>query len=190
MGEFNAAHALDEAKERNEQLAEGTKLVPIMAAIIAVFAALATLFANHSSISGLATKTEAILASSKATDTWNYYQAKRLKIEVNRAMMLSGAVSNPKGLSAMQKTVAKEDAQSQTLLTQAQGLDKESDDHYERSERYMQSYEKYEVAATLFEVSVVLVSITALMRTKVMLFIAGGATIVGIAFFAQGWFLH
>ncbi|HET9095160.1 MAG TPA: DUF4337 family protein, partial [Candidatus Baltobacteraceae bacterium] len=120
----------------------------------------------------------------------NYYQAKRLKIEVNRAMLLSGAVSNPKGLSAMQKTVAKEDTQSQTLLTQAQQLDKESDDRYERSERYMQSYEKYEVSATLFEVSVVLVSITALMRTKAMLFIAGGATIIGIAFFAQGWFLH
>lgn len=190
MGEFNAAHALEEAKERNEQLAEGTKLVPIMAAVIAVFAALATLFANHSSISGLAAKTEAILASSKATDTWNYYQAKRLKIEVNRAMMLSGTVSNAKGLAAMQKTVAGEDRKSHALLVQGQQLDKESEDHYAASERFMQSYEKYEVSATLFEVSVVLVSLTALMRTKIMLFVAVGATIVGIAFFAQGWFLH
>lgn len=190
MGEFNAARALDEARERNEQLAQGTKLVPILAAVIAVLAALATLFANHSSISGLATKTEAILASSKATDTWNYYQAKRLKIEVNRAMLLSGAVSNPKGRTEMQKTVAKEEGKSQILLVQAQQLDKESDAHYQRSERFMKSYEKYEVAATLFEVSVVLVSVTALMRTKALLFVAGAATVVGIAFFAQGWFLQ
>lgn len=190
MGEFNAARALDEAKERHEQLTEGTKLVPIMAAIIAVFAALATLFANHSSISGLATKNEAILASSKATDTWNYYQAKRLKIEVNRALLLSGAVTNPKGRSQMQNTVAKEDTKSQALLTQGQQLEKDSEDHYDRSERFMQSYEKYEVSATLFEVSIVLVSITALMRTKVLLFVASGATIVGIVFFAQGWILH
>lgn len=190
MGEFNAAHALDEVKERQEQLERGDKLVPVLAAVIAVCAALATLFANHSSISGLATKNEAILSTAKATDTWNYYQAKRLKIEVNRALLLSGAVSNASGLKTMQKTVAKEDADSKKLLTQAQQLDTESDDHYDRAERFMQSYEKYEVSATLFEVSIVLVSLTALMRTKALLFVAGGATIVGLAFFAQGWILH
>lgn len=190
MGEFNAAHALGEVKERNEQLTEGQKLVPILAAVIAVFAALATLFANHSSISGLNTKNEAILAMNKATDTWNYYQAKRIKYEVNNALILSGAVTSAGGLKAMQRTAAKEDADSHTVRDDAQKLQRESDEHYERSERFMQSYEKYEVSATLFEVSIVLVSVTALMRTKALLWVAGGATIVGIAFFAQGWFLH
>lgn len=190
MGEFHAARALDEAKERLEQISAGEKLVPIMAAIIAVFAAIATLFANHSSISGLATKNEAILSTSKATDTWNYYQAKRLKLEVNKAFILSGGVSNASGLKLMQQTVAREDSASKKVLGQAQQFDAESDDHYNRSERFMQAYEKYEVSATLFEVSIVLVSITLLMRTKALLFVAVGATIVGIAFFAQGWFLH
>lgn len=190
MGEFNAARALDEAKERGEQLAEGTKLVPVMAAIIAVFAALATLFANHSSISGLATKNEAILASSKATDSWNYYQAKRLKYEVNNTLIISGAVSNAAGRKQMQQTATREEAGAKKVLLQAQQYEAQSDDHYERSERFMQSYEKYEVAATLFEVSIVLVSITALMRTKVLLLVGGGATIIGIVFFAQGWILH
>lgn len=190
MGEFNAAHALDEAKERHERLTEGEKLVPILAAIIAVFAALATLFANHSSIAGLSTKNEAILASSRATDTWNYYQAKRLKIEVNSALINSGAVSSQNGLKKMQATITKENTESKTLLKEGQNLDAQSNDQYDSSERYMQSYEKFEVAATLFEVSIVLVSVTALMRTKVLIFVAGGATIVGIAFFMQGWLLH
>lgn len=190
MSEFHAARVLDEATEREEQVERGQRLVPILAAIIAVFAALATLFANHSSITGLATKNEAILSTAKATDTWNYYQAKRLKIEVNRALMLSGAVSNAAGLKTMQQTVAKENAASQNLLKQAQQYDAESDDHYDRSERVMQSYEKFEVAATLFEVSIVLVSLTALMRTKAFLFVAGGATLAGIVFFAQGSLLR
>jgi len=56
MPEFNAGHALDEAMERNEQVAHGGILVPIAAAVIAVFAALETLSANHKSISGLAEK--------------------------------------------------------------------------------------------------------------------------------------
>lgn len=190
MAEFNAAHALSEAKERSEQVVEGDKLVPILAAIIAVFAALATLFANHSSISGLATKNEAILSSTKATDTWNYYQAKRVKIEVNNALMASGAATSAAGLKKMQTTVTKEDASSNALRLKAQQLDAQSDDDYERSERFMQSYEKFEVAATLFEVSIVLVSVTALMRNKTLLYVAGGATMIGIVFFAQGSLLH
>jgi len=54
------------------------------------------------------------------------------------------------------------------------------------SNRFMGSYENYEVGATLFEVSVVLVSITALMRTKLFLLLAGGATLVGLGFLAVG----
>lgn len=190
MAEFDAAHTMDEIKERSEQVAEGRKLVPILAAIIAVLAALATLFANHSSISGLAMKNEAILDSSKATDMWNYYQAKRLKIEVNKALISAGAVSNSAGLKTMHGTITKEDRESAKVQARARALDAKSADEYERSERFMQSYEKYEVAATFFEVSVVLVSVTALMRTKVLLGVAGVATLVGILFFAQGWMLH
>lgn len=191
MGEFNAAHALNEANERNEQLAEGgQKLVPILAAVIAVFAALATLFANHSSISGLATKNEAILVQSKATDTWNHYQAKRIKLEVNRALILSGAVTSAEGLKKMSAIVSKEDTESGQTLLDAQKLDTQSDQEYERAERFMQSYEKFEVAATFFEVSIVLVSITALMRTRILMYIGCVATLVGIIFFAQGWVLH
>lgn len=190
MGEFHAGQALDEAKERREQVAEGEKLVPILAAIIAVFAALATLFANHSSMTGLATKNEAILASSKATDTWNHYQAKRLKIEVNRALINSGAVSSAAGLKKMESTVTKEDASSTDLQKEAQQLDAQSDDEYERSERFMQAYERFEVSATLFEVSIVLVSITALMRTNALLYVAGGATLVGMIFFLLGSLLR
>lgn len=190
MPVFNAARAMNQFKQRAEQLAEGEKLVPILAAVIAVFAAIATLFANHSSISGLAMKNEAILATSKATDTWNYYQAKRLKLEVNRAILISGAASDANGRKAMQKTVAKEDSGSQSLLVKAQQLDAQSDDEYERSERFMQAYEKFEVAATLFQVSVVLVSITALMPTRALLYFVGVATIVGLGFFTQGLFLR
>lgn len=190
MAEFDAAHVLNEVKERGEQVEKGEKLVPILAAVIAVFAALATLFANHSSISGLATKNEAILLQSKASDEWNYYQAKRLKYEISSAFVLSGAAISKAGLSKLQSNAAKEDTESQDVQKDAQRIEAQSDDEYERADRFMQSYEKYEVAATFFEVSIVLVSITALMRTKVLLYVGCGATLVGIGFFIQGWMLH
>jgi hypothetical protein len=190
MGEFNAAHALDEVKERGEQLAAGEKLVPILAAIIAVFAALATLFANHSSISGLATKNEAILSMSKASDQYNYYESKRIKADVAAGLVDVGLVQNGPGAKKIQATIKKENDAAVLILPKAQQLEKQSDEDYVKSERYMQSYEKFEVAATLFEVSIVLVSVTALMKTKVLLFVAGGATVAGVAFFAIGLVSH
>jgi hypothetical protein len=190
MAEFHAAHTLNEAKEREAQLIEGEKLVPILAAIIAVFAALATLFANHSSMSGLATKNEAILAMNKSADQWNYYESKRIKVQLNQALINAGVVENTSGLKKMQALMNKEDTQAQGILKNAQGLQKESDDSYQRSERFMQSYEKYEVSATLFEVSIVLVSITALARLKPLLYVGCGASVIGLIFFAQGMFFR
>jgi hypothetical protein len=190
MAEFHASHTLHEAKELGEHLAEGEKLVPVLAAIIAVLAALATLFANHSSISGLATKNEAILAMSKASDQYNYYESKRIKVQLNQALINAGLVTNGDGMKKMKALMNKEDTQAKKILGDAQTLQKESDDEYARAERFMQSYEKFEVGATLFEVSIVLVSITALARTKALLFAGGGATLIGLVFFLQGMLLR
>ncbi len=191
MADFDATRTMSDVAERDAQLSRGMKTVPLLAAIIAVFAAIATLFANHSSISGLAAKNEAILAMSKASDQYNYYESKRIKVQLNQALITAGLVSSAAGLKTIQSGMAKEDEQAKNaILPEAQRLQSESDDHYRRSERYMQAYEKYEVSATLFEVSIVLVSLSALAQNKVFLYTAGGATLIGIVFFALGWFIR
>jgi hypothetical protein len=190
MPEFNAGHALDEAMERHEQAAQGGILVPIAAAVIAVFAALATLFANHNSIAGLAEKNAAILYQIKSSDQYNYYESSRIKTHVYQALLSSGVVSAESAKAQMQGTIGREKVKADRVLKVAQGDDVDAKDHFESSEAYMKAYEKFEVATTLFEVSIVLVSITALMRTRAMLFVALGATAVGLVFFALGWFTH
>jgi len=87
----------------------------------------------------------------------------------------------------MQSTVAREQTKANKILKIAQEDDVSAAEHFKDSESYMKAYEKFEVATTLFEVSIVLVSITALMRTRAMLLVAGGATLVGIVFFALGF---
>src|SRR5579884_2480961 len=125
MAEFHASRALDEVKERAEEVAEGAKLVPVLAAIMAVLAALATLFANHSSISGLATKNEAILAMNKAADQYNYYESKRIKVQLNQALINAGVVRNAGGLKTMQILMSKEDAQAKSILKNAKDLERD-----------------------------------------------------------------
>ncbi len=189
MPEFNAGRALDEAKERSEQVAQGGILVPIAAAVIAVLAALGTLFANHNSISGLAEKNEAILYQIKSADQYAYYESSRIKIHVYQALLGSGVVSAANTKAQMQNTIVREQSKADKILKVAGGDDVAATDHFQNSETYMKAYEKFEVATTLFEVSIVLVSITALMRTRAMLMVAAGATLVGLVFFAAG-FMH
>ena len=186
MPEFNAGHALDEAMERHNQIAEGSIFVPIAAAVIAVFAALGTLFANHNSIAGLAEKNEAILHQIRSADQYAYYEASRIKGHVYQALIGSGIVA-ASGRKTMQNTVSSEQTKANKILKVARKEDSEAADHFKASESYMKAYEKFEVATTLFEVSIVLVSITALMRTRAMLFIAAGATLIGIIFFGLGF---
>jgi hypothetical protein len=187
MPEFNAGHALDEAMERHEQISQGGILVPVAAAVIAVFAALATLLANHNSISGLAQKNEAILYQIKSADQYGYYESSRIKSHVYQAMLGTGIVTAAPARTQMQTTIASEQVKAGKILKVAQSDDVAAEEHFKDSESYMKAYEKFEVATTLFEVSIVLVSITALMRTRAMLFVAAGATLVGIVFFGLGF---
>jgi len=185
MAEFDAAEALTQAKERNEQIVEGSRIIPVAAAVAAVLAAVATLFANHSSISGLAQKNEAILYQSKAADQYNYYESKRIKVHVYEALLLAGT-SAPSAKKNMQSIINKENADAQRIGKKAHTYEAQSVEYSDASERFMRSYEAHEIAATLFSVSVVLISVTALMRTRVLLGVAAVTGLVGVSFFFTG----
>jgi Domain of unknown function (DUF4337) len=187
MAEFNAAHVLHEVDERVEQLETGGKFVPLTTAIIAVFAALATLFSNHSSVLGLQARTQAGITQTKASDQYNYYESKRIKAEMNQALMQSGLVKDQAALKVLRQRTAQVNNEAAAILKKAQAEEAQSEDELLQAERKMASYESHEVAATLFEVSIVLVSITALMsRFRALLYVALGFTFLGIAFFVNG----
>lgn len=187
MADFNAAQVWREVQDRGREVASGQRLVPVLAAIIAVLAALATLFAHHSSISAIAQKNEAILYQSKAADQYNYFESKRIKAQLDQGLIDSGIVARgTQGRRALENRIALENSQANSVLVKAKALETQSDEGLERSDRFMVKYENYEIAATLFEVSIVLVSITALVRTNVLLLLAGVATLVGLGFFTTG----
>jgi hypothetical protein len=188
MSEFNASRALQEVEERSAQLEAGGKFVPVATAIIAVFAALATLFSNHSSVSGLQLRTQAGITQTKASDQYNYYESKRIKAEVNQALLQAGLITNAAARSGMRSRIEAENAQAAGILSKAQAEEAQSEEELDRAEGSMRSYESHEVAATLFEVAIVLVSITAIMqKTRGMTALAGVAALTGLAFFLTGF---
>ncbi len=190
MPEFDAHRVLDGANERHEHLSHGgDPLVPISAATIAVLAALATLFANHGSTAALAQKNETIIYQSKAFDQYNYYESKRIKVHLNQALLDAGIVRDPSAQRRLESVVDKEASAAKRILVKARAYDAQAKVEAGASERQMASYESYEIAATFFEVAVVLASVTLLMRTRALLYVAGAGTAAGLWFFISG-FLH
>jgi len=183
---FDAHKALTEAVERHEHISKGGRLVPLAAAIIAVLAALGTLFAHHRSISALSVKNDSIIAQARSLDLYNYYQARRTRFTVYSALLAAGVPSDPAARKRLEDAASVESRASAQTLESAKQFEATSEHEQERSENILQSFETLEVATTLFEIAIVFVSISALSQTRLLLYLAGGMTAFGIAFFVTG----
>jgi hypothetical protein len=178
---------LEEANERHEQVtAHRSKLVPLAAAIIAVLAALGTLFTHHASIATLAAKNEAILTQARASDRYNSYESKRVRYYVYTAMVTAGVSRTPAGNDLLNKLAEKERESSLQVLAQAERLEAQVRDDEERAEAYLKSYETLQVGTTLFDISIVLVSISALASQRILLIFGCTVTAVGLVFAVVG----
>jgi hypothetical protein len=161
MEHIDVAQTLDAAKERIDQIRQGERVIPVLTAVIAVFAALAMLFANHSSITGLQARTQAGILMTRS----------------NQAILSGDMIQRGGGRDAAFK--------------KAQSYESDANVQLEKAERSMRSYESLEVAATLFQVAVVIVSITALMRgARTLIFVGCGVALVGLGFFITGLLMH
>ena len=160
--------------------------VSLAAAIIAVLAALGTLFAHHRSIAALSVKNQAILTQARATDTYNAYEAKQIRYNIYRALLSTGLVQNPQVQKRLESVAQQEQSSSPAVLEKARALERqaERDDTY--SESILRSYETLQFATTVFEISIVLVSISALSGTRVFLPLGCGASVFGVVLFIIG----
>jgi Domain of unknown function (DUF4337) len=182
----HAAKSFEEAQERHEHAGHtGPRWVPIAAAVLAVLAAIASYFGNLRSTQALVAKNDAIVATAHASDTWSQYQAGRVKYYLATTALQQG-MNGGGDAKALADTAKKEDAKGPPLMEKAKAFEEESARDNERSERLLQQHETIEVGATLFEVAIVLVSITALVGSRVLPITAGVAAVLGMAFFLFG----
>jgi hypothetical protein len=183
----NVHKKLQEATEIQSSADRGRRLVALAAAIIAVLAALGTLFTHHQSILGLTAKNHAILLQARASDTYNKYEAKRVRAQIIDGLLDAGMYRDQAARSRMESLAEKERRDSAHDFDSAQGYETESNLFEDRSERLLRSYETLQVATTFFDVAIVLVSISALVRTAILLAAGCGLSAVGIALTVMGF---
>ena len=173
--------AVEEARERHEHAshaAPSRRWIPLVAALLAVVAALANLASNQRSSDALIAKNEAILAQAKASDAYNFYEARGIKEHAYEALVDAGLVRDPQRLAKLSGIAKRERVEKAKPLADAQRYERAVAEENERSERVLHAHEILEIAVTLFEVAIVLVSISALVTTRLL----NGSVVVAAAF--------
>jgi hypothetical protein len=181
VSDFKPEEGVAEAAERRER-AGGSRWTPIAAAIVAVFAAFTNLQATQRSTQSLMQKNDAIVALTRASDTYNYYQAKATKEEIYKAAILAAKSSNP----VLRQTADKENREKGPVLEKAREYDRQAAEANERSEHFLRSQETLEIAVTMLQVAIVVLSISTLASAVFLTVVAAGATVLGVGFAVVG----
>ncbi|CAL8980437.1 DUF4337 family protein [Rhodoplanes serenus] len=186
------SHETLEHHEHAEHAAGHNKQIALLIAVIALFLA-------FSETLGKSAQTEAIGLNIKASDTWNFFQAKTVRQTSLRAaaeaMELQVAVAPTeeqkaalrKQIDAWRATVAryesdpKEKDGRKELRAHAESLEHERDTALAR-------YHHYEVASAAFQIGIVMCSAAVITGMMALAWAAGGIGVLGIVFMGIGLF--
>jgi Domain of unknown function (DUF4337) len=153
---------VEDAVEKNEK--RGSMAIAISTALMAVFAAMASLLAGHHA-------DEAVIEQIRASDQWAYYQAKGIKDEI-----LSLSTSPDKAArSAKYK--------SEQAQIQAEARESEAASH-----AHLEHHAILARAVTLFQISIAISAIAILTKKRLLWYIGLGISCFGIFFFITGIF--
>jgi len=170
--EANEAHELQEHAEHGSH-DTSMRPVALTMTILAVLVAITTVIGHRA-------HTEAILDQAQASDTWNEYQAK--KIRSNVASMFSDmlsvvTVADAKGAAKIAQGYAdhqdkwKEDLKE--LTEKAETLEKKKEQAEDRGLRF-------DLGEALLEIGLVVTSVTLLTRRRIYWFVGLGFSLGGI----------
>lgn len=158
-------------EQREEKKERWTMQLAISTALLAVLAALGSLFAGHHS-------NEALIAQIKTSDTWAHYQSKSIKYEVV-AFMKEVKSGDAAEVSKLDAKLAGYKKDQEDLKKEAEATAKESDFHLDRHVTLARS-------VTIFQISIAISAIAMLTQRKFLWYGSLGFSIIGLVLFIMG----
>ena len=186
------AHEKIEQAEQAEHAVHSNEKIALLISVLALFLA-------FSETLGKSAQTEGLSLNIKASDTWNFFQAKTIRQTTLRAAaealsVQAAAASNEearaafaKQIDAWQKTVAryesdpKERDGRKELREQAEKYEHERDTALAR-------YHHYEFASAGYQIGIVLASAAVITGMIGLAYAAAGLGVLGLVFLAIGLF--
>ena len=188
-------HEKMEHAEHAEHAGRKNKQIALLISVIALFLAFAETL-------GKAAQTEGLSLNIKASDTWNFFQAKTIRQTTLRTAaeeMTAGLAQAPndEARAAMTKQIEAWRA----TVTRYESDPKEKDgrkelrqlaEHYEHErDTALARYHHYEIASAALQIGIVLASAAVITGMNVLAFAAGGLGLLGLVFMAIGlWAPH
>jgi len=172
-------HEMEELQEAAESGREHSNMAPVSLtmAILAVLVAIAALLGHRA-------HTEEVLLQDRATDTWNYYQAKNIRRhtteqldELLKVLPLKDAAAADTLVKKNEAAIAKSKGEQDEIQNKARELEAEV-------EMFTHRANHYDLGETLLEVGLVICSITLLTKKRhywIAGIIAGAAGVVATA---------
>jgi hypothetical protein len=149
--------------------------VALSSALLAAFAAVASLLAGHNA-------NEAVISQIESSDQWSYYQSKAIK-EAQLAGKLDILTALDKPLADADKSkVAQYEKDKEDVRKDAERLEKQS-------QRLLGTHEGLAVSVTLFQIAIAVGAISVLIKRKPFWWVSIVVGVIGVGFFAQALLL-
>jgi len=161
--------------------------IALTTALLAVFAAVASLEAGSTVNEALLLKTEATRAQAEASDQWAYYQAKGIKAAVQEASREAWLAQGKPAPDGFEKTAARYAHEQEEIQTLAKDKERERDAKSEEADGLLARHHGFAGAVALFQIAIALGAIAALTRASLVWL---GSVIVGasgIVIFSLQW---
>jgi heme/copper-type cytochrome/quinol oxidase subunit 4 len=164
---------LEAAEEKKERW---TLYVALSTAIIAVMAAMGSMYGNHHA-------NEAMLEQVKSSDQWAYYQSKSIKAEL--------AASTAQIFLAIGKPLPADNvAKMEQYKTDKEDIKKKAEELESNSEQHMKVHVELSRAVTIFQVAIAISAISILTRKKLMWYVSMVLAVIGCVFLTIGFLMH
>jgi hypothetical protein len=171
-------HAVDEAVERKDGLAQK---IALMTAVLATVGALISYQSGSAQNEAMFLKNESILAQAKATDEWALYQAKSTKGHIAEA---TAALATDAAVKAhFLAEQSRQETEKAVVQAQARNLEEQSRNLSEAAEAKLLPHHRLAMALTFVQIAVALAAITVLTRRRWLLWgsVTCAATGIGAA---------
>jgi len=184
------AHEQVEHAEHIEHAAGSNKKIALVIAVMALFLA-------FSETLGKSAQTEAMNLNIKASDLWNFFQAKTIRrtvvLTATEAKIAESVATNEttasqpiaKQIADWQKTAARYRSEPETGEGTTELAERAKDAEHERDTN-LARYHNYELASAAFQIGIVLCSAAVITSMVLLAWLAGGVAIIGVAFMGLG----
>ena len=142
---------------------EGNRFMTLVSVTIAVLAMAAATVGSLESIETAATinaKSEAVFFQNKATDNWNFFQAKSLK----KNMYDIAAAQGGANVADFQTQAKKNEDDSNEIMQEAKKLEGETDAKLKESDSHERRHQVLTIAVTLLHVSIAIATVSIITR--------------------------